>query len=512
MWHNKKPSIKAGLTLILVVSTIQAHATTYTKNIDATTYGKIGTITFDDWGFVGPNGRTALDFSPVNGFNFDSIGQIQHVVTKDADLLTPDAPADTVGDMLGAPLYGGGNMDATVQFYQWAYTTKGGSRFSNMLIDKDGDYFIAKNDMNFLIYDTYTHTGTLPDTDPKYYEDGTVYTRIAFKPYVLSNAKGWCGSILATNPGALEPMAGQVTFDFAFDVYFQISPGVFGYSSTEIVRNFEMRSYGTVSINITNPNGTGPQIMSASAVVNNTNPGIHNLQVVGAPTDPNYYNRVSFMGAGVLDKKGQCGILNPNWVGSPTEHKYTGLIDGPTDATSCAAAGGKWQLHSFAGYAYILRADGIRVIEAMDYTTYPNLSNVPTVVGGVAYNNDENGVLQPIANLSDVDGDGVKDSADNCPKTPNANQADRGGVNSSSPDGIGDACQCGDVSGDGKITNTDSVLIKRYLLGLQPNFRSNFCDVSGDSTCTNTDATVIERAVLGLPPGLKQSCAAAAGN
>ena len=41
---------------------------------------------------------------------------------------------------------------STVSFYKWAYTTKGGSMFSNMLIDTDGDYFIAQEDMNFLQY------------------------------------------------------------------------------------------------------------------------------------------------------------------------------------------------------------------------------------------------------------------------------------------------------------------------------------------------------------------------
>ena len=76
-------------------------------------------------------------------------------------------------------------------------------------------------------------------------------------------------------------------------------------------------------------------------------------------------------------------------------------------------------------------------------------------------------------------------------------------------DGIGDACQCGDISGDGKITNTDSVLIKRHLLGLPSNFQADFCDVNGDAQCSNTDAVLIQRALLGLPPGISQSCPAA---
>ena len=607
---NKKSLLKAGCTLFLAVSTVHVQAVIYVDNIDEATYGKVGTITLDDWGYVGRNGRTATQFEPINGFNFDSIGQIQHVVTKDPDLLTPDAPVTTLIDLIGGGGYAGGNMDATVNFYRWAYTTKGGSTFNNMLIDTDGDYFVSKDDMNFLLYDSYVHTGTAEQGTRFYAPDGTYYTNIAFKPYVLSDAKGWCGSIKASNPGALEPIAGQLTFDFAFDVYFQTEPGVFTYSSTEIVRDFEMRSFGTFSINVTNPNGGGAQVMSASAVVNNTNPGIQNLQVDGAPVDPNYYNLVSFMGGGVLEKTiGKCGILNPEFVSGSgitdtSNHKYTGLIDGPTDETSCNTAGGTWQTHSYGGYAYILRADGIRVIDAMDYAAYPDMSNVPSVIGGVAYNNDENGVAQAVADITgtpntfvftdqtganpdtvvlsntltisglargtvvsvtggeysingapftsergvivnnnsvqlrttssstanttvntvlsigsvsdtfsvstdDSDADGVYDAIDNCPDTSNSDQIDRGGVNTTSPDGIGDACQCGDVNGDGNITNTDSRLIRLSMFGWSlPSYDSAFCDVSGDSQCTNTDAVIIQRTLLGFPPGISQSCTA----
>lgn len=408
MFNNKKRIICASIALILGTSTYHAQAALHVQNIDAATYqDKVGTITFDDWGFIGPNGRGAADFEPVNGFNANSVGQIQHVVTRDPDGLTPDAPATTVGDLYGFPTYGGGNMDATVSFYHWAYTTRGGSVFSNMLIDTDGDYFIAQEDMNFIPYDTYVHNGTLAPADPDYYVDGSYPTRIAFKPYALTNAKGWCGSILSTNPGALEPMAGQVQFDFAFDVYFQTSPGVFNYSSTEIVKNFQMRSYGTITVDIDNKPGipSDPQYLNASAVVNNTNPDINNTLVNGAPTDPNYYNLVSFMGAGVLDNLGRCGIPNPAFIGGAglsdiNTPKYLGLIDSATDSAACSAAGGTWQAHAFSGYAYILRADGIRVIEAMDYASYPDLTNVPTVVGGVAYNNDENAVSQPVADIT----------------------------------------------------------------------------------------------------------------
>jgi len=241
----------------------------------------------------------------------------------------------------------------------------------------------------------------------------------------------------------------------------------------------------------------------------------------------------------------------------------------------------------------------------MDYAAYPDLSNVPSVIGGVAYNNDENGIAQPVADITgtadtfvftdqtgvnpdtvifsntlpitglargtivsvtggeysingsaftsargvvanndsvqlrttsssivnttvntvlsigsvsdtssvstdDSDADGVYDAVDNCPAVFNSDQIDRGGVNTASPDGIGDACQCGDVNGDGSITNTDSRLIRLSMFGwLLPSYDSAFCDVNGDSQCTNTDAVIIQRTLLGLPPGISQGCTAA---
>jgi hypothetical protein len=109
----------------------------------------------------------------------------------------------------------------------------------------------------------------------------------------------------------------------------------------------------------------------------------------------------------------------------------------------------------------------------------------------------------------DVDGDGVPDAADNCAHTPNT-QADFGGVGFTSlPDEIGNACQCGDVSGDGSVTSADALRIRRSLLdpptaSLE---RPELCDVDGDGQCTLADAKAIREALL-VPPTttLVQSC------
>jgi Tol biopolymer transport system component/chitodextrinase len=123
----------------------------------------------------------------------------------------------------------------------------------------------------------------------------------------------------------------------------------------------------------------------------------------------------------------------------------------------------------------------------------------------------------------DTDGDGVADASDNCPFAANgANEAgvpgvgdqlDSGGVGAASaPDGIGDACQCGDVSGDGLVTLADTVGVQRSLL--QPPTATlahpDRCDVGGPAGCSLFDAVVLRRALLAPPTAaIGQQCAPA---
>jgi hypothetical protein len=106
----------------------------------------------------------------------------------------------------------------------------------------------------------------------------------------------------------------------------------------------------------------------------------------------------------------------------------------------------------------------------------------------------------------DLDDDGVLNIADNCPHAANPSQEDNGGIGNDPPDGIGDACQCGDVTGDGKVNSGDATMITRKALGLSaPAFnvpcKCDVTDVSGD-TCNSADATMITRMALGLPAPL----------
>jgi hypothetical protein len=116
----------------------------------------------------------------------------------------------------------------------------------------------------------------------------------------------------------------------------------------------------------------------------------------------------------------------------------------------------------------------------------------------------------PPAAGSDGDGDGIEDTADNCPQFANSSQSDIGGVGASStPDGIGDACQCGDVNGSGRVTTADATVILRSLL-VPPTVvpaSPQLCDVGGSASCTTADAVIVTRALL-VPPtaSVQQVC------
>lgn len=388
---NKKWVMSMSVALGMGLSAVPSvQAAEWVTTYDAATYLSSGTITFNDWGFTGPNGRNAMDFSSINGFGGPAqgnaadpsggLGQIQDVVTRDHDWRTPDAPQTVYGDVGSPNVYTNANMDTATNFYQWAYTSPGGSTFNNMMIDYDGDYFVNQNDMNFQFYSyfDYQQEGTTGGL-----ADGRYQTKLAFQPYALSDATGWCGSILASHPNALEAMAGQLTFDVAFDVY-QVSPaGKRIFLSTEIIKDFKARSYGELTVDVTTAGGELQQF-SASAVVNNTNPTSGNASVgPGTPVDPDYHNIVSFMGGDVIAAGGTCGVLTAEWAAGqrgPGVKRFSSIIDSATDQSSCSAAGGAWSQNAFSGFAFILRADGERTVTYFDEARYgpdPYASPVP---------------------------------------------------------------------------------------------------------------------------------------
>jgi hypothetical protein len=155
--------------------------------------------------------------------------------------------------------------------------------------------------------------------------------------------------------------------------------------------------------------------------------------------------------------------------------------------------GDEWQLHgrSFAPAPVPL--------ECFDTRLVATLTNTASVTLDVA----RAGLVPAGQTASDWDADGVPDAGDNCPYAANPGQEDGGGINTSTPNGVGDACECGDVSGNGRINGQDANAIRRQGLGSTPNplfVTACNCDVSGNGACNGQDATAVSRAALGLSP------------
>jgi hypothetical protein len=115
----------------------------------------------------------------------------------------------------------------------------------------------------------------------------------------------------------------------------------------------------------------------------------------------------------------------------------------------------------------------------------------------------------------DADVDGVIDRLDDCPFAADPLQEDHGGIGSgSAPDGIGDACQCGDVNGDGSVTLTDAILITRSQLvpATATLAKPDLCDVGGAAGCGLADGVIVRRALLSPPTAtIQYSCPASVG-
>jgi len=110
----------------------------------------------------------------------------------------------------------------------------------------------------------------------------------------------------------------------------------------------------------------------------------------------------------------------------------------------------------------------------------------------------------------DFDADGIADASDVCPTVADPAQSDVGGVGAvAGPDGIGDACQCGDVTGDGRVTASDVAQLQRALL-IPPTAtlaRPEHCDVGGSAGCSAADLVILRRALLAPPTAtVQQQC------
>jgi hypothetical protein len=139
---------------------------------------------------------------------------------------------------------------------------------------------------------------------------------------------------------------------------------------------------------------------------------------------------------------------------------------------------------------------------------FDGVDGVPSSVGQLVFN--LNGSLPP----PDPDGDGFLSPCDSCDYKANVDQKDGGGIGTTTPDLIGDACQCGQLAGNGSVDAVDVTALRNHLAQnpVLTAAQLPFCSVIGGPTeCTIRTLTVLRRALAapGLGPGVAQVCQAA---
>ena len=105
----------------------------------------------------------------------------------------------------------------------------------------------------------------------------------------------------------------------------------------------------------------------------------------------------------------------------------------------------------------------------------------------------------------DADADGVPDGIDNCVYSANPLQEDFAGLYGPPGDGIGDACQCGDVNSDGAIDLLDAATYERGLAGLLPiDLDQDKCSVIGNRLdCDPNDRQTLRETIVGSGAGIQ---------
>jgi hypothetical protein len=136
---------------------------------------------------------------------------------------------------------------------------------------------------------------------------------------------------------------------------------------------------------------------------------------------------------------------------------------------------------------------------------FDGVDGVPSAVGQIVLD------LNGSAPVPDPDTDGFLSPCDSCDFIAN-DQFDRGRVGSTVPDGIGDACQCTELTNDGTVNAADVTRLRQHLAGssaLGATQLARCSGIGGPTDCTVRTMAVMRRALGGLLPPVAQVCDAA---
>ncbi len=146
----------------------------------------------------------------------------------------------------------------------------------------------------------------------------------------------------------------------------------------------------------------------------------------------------------------------------------------------------------------------------------PGFVGVFQTVAGTILSSDQVELVGGYQPVEDIDADGIQEEVDNCPYTANASQGDTGRVatladpNGATPDGVGNVCQCGELTIDGRVVQEDLDAMRDGLSGqpIDPTAAPR-CSVSGGTDCDARDYAVLRRALAQAGPGVQLVCAPA---
>jgi len=100
-----------------------------------------------------------------------------------------------------------------------------------------------------------------------------------------------------------------------------------------------------------------------------------------------------------------------------------------------------------------------------------------------------------------------------CKYVHDTDQADRGRVGPGVGDGIGDACQCTELTGDGSVGAADVTRLRQHLAGIGAPLSgaplTRCSAIGGPNECTVRTLSVLRRALAAQGPGVAQVCDAA---
>jgi hypothetical protein len=262
-------------------------------------------------------------------------------------------------------------------------------------------------------------------------------------------------------------MAGQLTFDFAIDVFYNDNDYSQGWKpQTEIIPAFSMTSYGDYVVDFTNPSADR-QYFTGSAVGNNFNP-------ITGDLDSSYKNRVSFLGAGIIPNG--VWVLNDQTGNEDRDAPMADIVvvdacRGLGQADGCSVAGATWHANAFQGKAFLFRAEGERLLEFYNIDGHSDyVATAATVIG-------------------DPDADGWIEVADNCTAVANNSQQDTDG------DDYGNACD-GDFDSNNLVNSLDIGLFKNMFLATG----DQAADHNGDGIVNSLDIGLF-KAMFMQPPG-----------